>query len=171
MDLKKFIFDVPDFPKKGIVFRDVTPLLKDAAAFRETIDILSKEIKNSGNTDYIAGIDARGFIFSAAVAYSMDRGLVIARKKGKLPRESVSRDYALEYASQALEIHKDSVKKGQKIAIVDDVLATGGTALAAAELIKSLGGEVSKIVFLIELKDLKGREKLKKYEVFSLLEY
>ncbi len=169
-ELKNYIRDVPDFPKSGIIFKDITPLLKDKVAFSNSIKLLSNHIKDL-DYDYIAGIDSRGFIISAALANELNSGLLLIRKKGKLPYHTVSIDYQLEYGKDSLEIHEDSINKGDKVIIVDDLLATGGTSGAAAKLIEKLGGEVSELTFLIELSDLKGKEKLKDYPVYSLIKY
>lgn len=170
MDLKSKIRTVEDFPKEGISFKDITTLLEDSEAFQYTIDQLVK-IADEYDYDVIIGPEARGFIFSAPMAYAAGKPLVLVRKPGKLPYDTVRHEYALEYGTDALEIHKDAVKPGQKVLIVDDLLATGGTTLAAAELIEKLGAEVSAILFMIELSFLDGREKLSKYPVRNLIEY
>lgn len=170
MDLKSKIRVIEDFPEKGISFKDITTLLQDQAAFKETIDIMVENLKDR-DIDYIAGPEARGFLFGTAVAYALGVGFIPIRKPGKLPCETIKNEYKLEYGSNTLEIHKDSVKKGDKLAIVDDLLATGGTIESAAKLIEELGGEIVGMEFLIELEDLKGREKLTKYKVNSLVKY
>lgn len=170
MDLKKYIASVPDFPKKGIIFRDITPLLQDGEAFKYTINELSEYAKGKGAT-VIVGPEARGFMFGCPVANNLGLGFVPARKPGKLPREVLKIDYSLEYGINSLCIHKDAVKKGDKVVIVDDLLATGGTALAAAKLVEMAGAEVAGFAFIIELTDLKGRELLKDYDVKALMEY
>ena len=170
MDLKKSIRIVEDFPKKGISFKDITTLIADGEAFKYSIDAIAEHLKDK-NVDVILGPEARGFIFGVPVAYALGVGFVPVRKKGKLPFETVSVSYDLEYGTDVLEIHKDSIKKGQRVAIVDDLLATGGTMEAAAKLIEQLGGEVVSMQFLIELEDLNGRDKLSEYEVNSLLKY
>lgn len=172
MDLKEYIADIPDFPEKGIIFRDVTPLLKDKAAFQQTIQSFSDWVDSLGvNVDVIAGPEARGFIFGCPLAYKMNAGFVPVRKPGKLPRETVSEEYALEYGTNEVQIHADSIKPGENVIIVDDLLATGGTVEATVKLIEKLGGHVVGVAFVIELADLKGREKLKGYEVYSLITY
>ncbi|MEJ6952051.1 adenine phosphoribosyltransferase [Natronospora cellulosivora (SeqCode)] len=168
MDLKKIIRDIPDFPKEGIVFKDITTLLKDADAFKETIDQLVDRYKDY-DFNYIAGIEARGFIFAAPLALAMGKGLIPIRKVGKLPGETITASYDLEYGSNAVEMHKDALKKGDKVLLVDDLLATGGTVAAAVDLIEELGAKVFSIAFLLELEFLNGREKLQGKEVFSLL--
>jgi len=168
--LRSRIRDVADYPKKGIVFKDVTPMLKDKTTFKASVDMLIKAVSGV-SFDYVLGIEARGFIFGAAMAHRLGKGFVPARKKGKLPYKSVSEEYSLEYGTAALEMHVDAVEKGSKVLIIDDLLATGGTALAAAKLVEKLGGEVACMLFVIELEQLKGREKLKGYKVVSLLKY
>jgi adenine phosphoribosyltransferase len=166
--LKTFIRDVPGFPKEGITFKDITPLLKDGAAFREAVDRIATGYKDK-KVDVVVSVDARGFIFGAAVAYSLGVGMVPVRKKGKLPFKTHSATYDLEYGKDTLQIHQDAFKKGDRVLIVDDLLATGGTTAAVIELVKKLGGEIVGIAFLIELTALKGREKLKGYPVLSLI--
>lgn len=170
MDLKKVIREVENFPKEGINFKDITTLMQDGEAFKFTIDEFIKDLKDK-NVDVIVGPEARGFLMGTPVAYGMGIGFVPVRKPGKLPYETESYDYGLEYGSDTLEIHKDAIKPGQRVAIVDDLLATGGTMEAAANLIEKLGGEVVSMQFLIELEFLKGREKLSKYDVNSLVKY
>jgi adenine phosphoribosyltransferase len=168
--LKKLIREVPDFPKKGILFYDITTLLKDKLGFAMLIDALAEHYIESG-VDLIIGIEARGFIFGPALAYRLGAGFVPVRKPNKLPAETAKVTYDLEYGTDTLEIHKDAVKKGQKVVIVDDLLATGGTATACAQLVESLGGNVAGLAFAVELDFLKGRDRLAKYDVFSLLHY
>ncbi|MGA7560716.1 MAG: adenine phosphoribosyltransferase [Terriglobales bacterium] len=168
--LKKLIREVPDFPKKGILFYDITTLLKDKLGFARLIDALSANYIGK-EIDLVLGMEARGFIFGPALAYRLNAGFVPVRKPGKLPAETVKVSYDLEYGSNALEIHKDAVAKGQRVLIVDDLLATGGTAVATAELAKALGAEIAGFAFVVELDFLNGREKLAKYDVFSLLHY
>ncbi len=168
--LKKLVRDIPDFPKEGILFKDITPILKHPEAFRFVVDALTDELKKA-KIDVVVGIESRGFIFSPAVVYKLGVGFVPVRKKGKLPHKTEQVEYDLEYGSAILEIHQDSIIKGARVAIIDDLLATGGTALAAAHLVERLGGKVEKIAFLIELLFLKGREKLSKYGVLSLIQY
>src|SRR5205807_3342922 len=168
--LKKLIREIPDFPKKGILFYDITTLLKDKLGLATLIDALA-EYYLPKKVDLILGIEARGFIFGPALAYRLNAGFVPVRKPKKLPAEVARMTYDLEYGQDTLEIHKDAVKSGQKVVIVDDLLATGGTANACAQLVKSIGGEVAGLGFAIELDFLKGREKLAPYDVFSLLHY
>src|SRR3989449_6843462 len=168
--LKKLIREVPDFPKKGILFYDITTLLKDKLGFATLIDALSEHYLQK-EIDLVLGIEARGFIFGPALAYRLNAGFVPVRKPGKLPAATARYDYALEYGTNTLEIHKDAIQKGQRVIIVDDLLATGGTAEASAKLAKSLGAEIACLVFVLELDFLKGREKLKQYDVYSLLRY
>lgn len=170
MDLKSKIRTVENFPKEGISFKDITTLLQEPEAFQYTIDELVK-IADEYDYDVIIGPEARGFIFSAPMSYKAGKPLVLVRKPGKLPYETERHEYALEYGTDALEIHKDAIKKGDKVLIVDDLLATGGTTKAVAELVEKLGAEVSAILFLIELSFLKGRETLKDYTVRNMLEY
>jgi adenine phosphoribosyltransferase len=168
--LKRLIREVPDFPKKGILFYDITTLLKDKTGFATLIDKLA-EYYISQDVDLVLGMEARGFIFAPALAYRLSAGFVPVRKPGKLPAESVKYDYALEYGTNSLEIHKDAIQKGQRVLIVDDLLATGGTAEATAKLAAMLGAEIAGLGFVVELEFLKGREKLKGYDVMSLLRY
>jgi adenine phosphoribosyltransferase len=169
-DLKKFIRDIPDFPKKGILFKDITPLLKTPAVFHQVVDEMFRELEKR-EIDYVVGIESRGFIFSPVLSYRLNAGFVPVRKKGKLPYKTEAVSYQLEYGEATLEIHRDAISKGSRVAIVDDLLATGGTALAAAQLVEKLGGKVEKIVFLVELLFLKGRDKLSSYDVFSLIQF
>src|SRR5579863_892554 len=168
--LKQLIREVPDFPKPGILFYDITTLLKDKVGFATLIDKFS-EYYISRSVDLVLGMEARGFIFGPALAYRLNAGFVPVRKPGKLPAETVKESYALEYGLATLEIHKDAVQKGQRVLIVDDLLATGGTAEATAKLVESLGGRIAGLGFVVELDFLKGREKLAGYEVMSLLHY
>ena len=168
--LKKLIREVPDFPKKGILFYDITTLLKDKAGLATLIDALAEHyIKH--DVDLVLGMEARGFIFAPALAYRLNAGFVPLRKPGKLPAATAKFDYALEYGTNTLEIHKDAIQKGQRVLIVDDLLATGGTANATARLARSLGAEIAGLGFVVELDFLKGRELLQGYDVFSLLHY
>jgi adenine phosphoribosyltransferase len=169
-ELKKLIREVPDFPKKGILFYDITTLLKDKLGFARLIDALAENYAGQ-KIDLILGMEARGFIFAPALAYRLNAGFVPVRKPGKLPAETVKISYDLEYGSNTLEVHKDAIRKGQRVLIVDDLLATGGTAAATAELASGLGAEIAGLAFVVELDFLKGREKLAKYNVFSLLHY
>jgi adenine phosphoribosyltransferase len=170
LDLRSKIRDVPDFPKEGIVFKDVMPLIADAEYFRETIRQLA-EWARPREPDLILGAEARGFIFGAALAYELGAGFVAARKPGKLPWETVSATYALEYGTDSLEMHRDAVEPGSKVIVLDDVLATGGTARAKVELVEGLGGTVVGVLFLIELTFLHGRERLEGHDVHSLIQY
>ena len=170
MDLKEKIRVIEGFPKEGISFKDITTLVADGEAFKESIDRIVEHLKNK-NVDVILGPEARGFIFGVPVAYALGVGFVPVRKKGKLPAETVSVDYSLEYGVDVLEIHKDAIKKGQKVAIVDDLLATGGTVDAVAKLVEKVGAEVVALDFAIELTELKGRDKLEGYEIMSLVQY
>jgi adenine phosphoribosyltransferase len=170
MDLRGLIRDVPDFPKPGIVFKDITTLTKDPEGLRAAVDAMAERYAGEA-VDLVVGIESRGFVFGAAVAYKLGVGFVPARKPGKLPAQTVSAEYELEYGTDALEIHRDAIVPGQRVLIVDDLLATGGTAAAAAKLVGSLGGEIVGIAVLIDLAFLKGRDKLAGYEVFSLIEY
>src|ERR1700680_4077737 len=168
--LKKLIREVADFPKKGILFYDITTLLKDKTGFATLIDKLAEHYI-AQDVDLVLGMEARGFIFAPALAYRLNAGFVPVRKPGKLPAETVKYDYALEYGTNSLEIHKDAIQKGQRVMIVDDLLATGGTAEATAKLAHSLGAEIAGLGFVVELDFLNGRDKLKEYDVFSLLHY
>jgi adenine phosphoribosyltransferase len=168
--LKKLIREVPDFPKKGILFYDITTLLKDKLGFALLIDALSEHYIGK-EIDLVLGMEARGFIFGPALAYRLNAGFVPVRKPGKLPAETLKISYELEYGSNALEVHKDAITKDQRILIVDDLLATGGTAVATAELASGLGAQIAGLGFVVELDFLKGRERLAKYDVFSLLHY
>ena len=166
--LKSLIRDIPGFPKEGIIFKDITPLLRDKDKFREAVDLISDKFK-SKKIDFILSVESRGFIFGAAVAYKLGIGLVPIRKKGKLPYETHSVTYDLEYGKDTLEIHSDAFKKGSKVLIVDDLLATGGTSKAVADLVENMGGKVVGFAFLIELVALKGRDKLLGYPIVSLI--
>ncbi|HEX6466509.1 MAG TPA: adenine phosphoribosyltransferase [Terriglobales bacterium] len=168
--LKKLVREVPDFPKPGILFYDITTLLKDKLGFATLINALS-EYYFEKNIDLVLGIEARGFIFGPALAYRLNAGFVPVRKPKKLPAETARVTYDLEYGSDCLEIHKDALQPGQRVVIVDDLLATGGTCNATVQLAESLGAEIAGLAFVVELDFLKGREKLKKYDVFSLLHY
>jgi adenine phosphoribosyltransferase len=168
--LKALIREVPDFPKKGILFYDITTLLKDKLGFARLIDALSENYIGK-EIDLILGMEARGFIFGPALAYRLNAGFVPVRKPGKLPAETAKVSYDLEYGSNSLEIHKDAIQRDQRVLIVDDLLATGGTAVATAELAHQLGAQIAGFAFVVELDFLKGREKLARYNVFSLLHY
>ena len=170
MDLKEKIRVIEGFPKEGISFKDITTLVADGEAFKESIDRIAEHLKDK-NVDVILGPEARGFIFGVPVAYALGVGFVPVRKKGKLPAETVSVEYSLEYGVDVLEIHKDAIKKGQRVAIVDDLLATGGTVDAVAKLVEKVGAEVVALDFAIELTELRGRDKLEGYEIMSLVQY
>jgi adenine phosphoribosyltransferase len=170
MDLTKYIRDVPDFPKKGILFKDITTLLKDKDAFRESIRLLAEHFRNR-KVDIILGIESRGFLFGGALAYELGTGLVLVRKPGKLPAATEKVEYQLEYGNDSLEIHRDALHAGQNVLIIDDLLATGGTSAAVAQLVEALDARVTGFGFVIELTFLKGREKLKGYDVQTLVQY
>ncbi|MGA2070761.1 MAG: adenine phosphoribosyltransferase [Sedimentisphaerales bacterium] len=170
IDLKKFIRDVPDWPRKGILFRDITPLLGNADAFRAAIEAMAAGYVGAG-VQYVVGVEARGFILGAAVAAKLNVGFIPVRKKGKLPSKTVSVAYDLEYGTSTVEIHKDAIPAGAKILMVDDLLATGGTIKASCELIEQLGGKIEGVVFLIELTELEGIKKLAGYKVKSIIRY
>ena len=173
MDLKALkakVRSIPDFPKKGILFRDITPLLKDGKALREIIARLARSLKGQ-KVGAVVGIESRGFIFGTALATKLGVGFVPVRKKGKLPWKTKQIACTLEYGEEILEIHQDAVKRGEKVVIVDDLLATGGTAAAAAKLVESIGGKVAQVTFVIELNFFNGRKKLKNHDVFSLMQY
>ena len=172
MNLKDFIRSIPDYPKKGILFRDITTLIKDEKAFTETIDQIVEKSKKF-KFDAIAAIESRGFVFASAVSYLLKKPFIMLRKKNKLPAEVHSVDFELEYGSATIEVHKDSIKKNDNVLIIDDLIATGGTAEAAAKLIEISGGNVCSFIFVINLFDLKGTEKLinKGYKVENLLEF
>ena len=170
MDFKDYIAAVPDFPTEGILFRDITPLMQDGEAFHAATKQISDFAKEVG-AEVIAGPESRGFIFGCPVAYELHIGFVPVRKPNKLPREVISCEYALEYGTNTLNMHADSIKPGQKVLIVDDLLATGGTVEATIKMVHQMGGEVVGCAFLIELADLGGREKLKDYNVFTVMSY
>ncbi len=170
MNLDNYIASIPDYPIEGVLFRDVTPLMGDGEAFHYACQKIVDFAREVG-AEVVVGPESRGFIFGCPVAYELGIGFVPARKPNKLPRETVSFEYALEYGTNKMEMHKDAIKPGQKVLVVDDLLATGGTIAAANKLIETLGGEVVGCAFLIELEDLKGREKLEGYKVLSLLKY
>lgn len=170
MDLKPLIREVPDFPKAGISFKDITTLLKDGAALRQVIEEFAEHF-GAARPDVIVGAESRGFILGSPLAYKLGCGFVLARKPGKLPAATEKVCYQLEYGQDAMEIHQDAIQPGQRVLIVDDLLATGGTISATTELVKKLGGEIVGFAFIVELDDLKGREKLKGYDVLSLVHY
>ena len=168
--LEDYVRSIPDFPEPGIIFRDVTSVLQDADGLHLAIDEMQACL-DGVDVDVIIGTESRGFIFGMPIAYNLHKPFVLVRKKGKLPCETISRTYDLEYGSATIEMHKDSIKPGQRVAIIDDLIATGGTVEAAAKMVEDLGGKVVKIVFLMELAGLKGREKLKDYDVASVICY
>ena len=170
INLQSKIREIPDFPKKGVSFKDITPLLEDADYFKEAVNLLAEKYQNKKIRKIVA-IDARGFLLASALAYKLKVGLAIVRKKGKLPYKTVRKKYTLEYAANVLEMHTDAILPGQKVLLADDVLATGGTMKATIDLVKKLGGRITDIVFMVELKDLKGRQKLKGYQVKSLISF
>ena len=169
-DLKEYVRSIPDFPKPGIIFRDITTLINDADSFQQSIDDMCEKVKDI-DFDVIAGAEARGFIFGAAMAYKMHKPLVLIRKKGKLPTRVITQEYDLEYGTGTLEMHIDSFKPGSRVLIVDDLLATGGTTKAITKLVEKAGGVVAGISVLIELVDLKGRERLTDYPIFSSISF
>jgi len=168
--LRAKIREIPDFPKPGILFYDITTLLKDPDAFREVIDQMADQVKDSA-VDLVVGMESRGFIFSAPLAYQLHAGFVPVRKLGKLPAETIEVEYDLEYGTATLEIHKDAIKAGQRVLIVDDLLATGGTVQGTIELVRRLGGEIAGLSFMVELTGLHGREKLGDFQIHALLTY
>lgn len=168
--LEEYVRSIPDFPEKGIIFRDVTSVLQDKDSLKMSIDAIQEELKDV-DFDLVLGPESRGFIFGVPVAYNMNKGFIPVRKKGKLPCETVEMEYDLEYGTAVIEMHKDAIKPGQKVVIIDDLIATGGTIEAIIKLVEKLGGEVVKVVFLMELEGLKGREKLNGYEVASVIRY
>ncbi len=168
--LEEYIRSIPNFPEEGIIFRDITSVLQDKDGLRMSIDQM-QSLLDDKNIDVIVGPESRGFIFGVPIAYNLNKAFVPVRKKGKLPCETIEMEYDLEYGTATIEIHKDAIKPGQKVAIVDDLIATGGTIEAITKLIESLGGEVVKIIFLIELEGLRGRDKLVGYDVESVLKY
>lgn len=170
MDIKKIIRDVPDFPKKGILFKDITTLLKDPLAFQASIRQMTEKFSGQGITK-VCGIESRGFIFGSALAIELGAGFVPIRKPGKLPSKTLSQEYTLEYGTDKVEVHVDAIEKGEKVLIVDDLLATGGTAGACVQLLQKLGADIRGILFLIELDFLHGREKLTGQNVVSLIHY
>ena len=169
-ELRAKIREIPDFPKPGILFYDITTLLKDAAAYKEAIDLMIEPYKGE-SIDLVVGMESRGFIFSAPMAYELNAGLVPVRKLGKLPAETIEVEYELEYGTATLEIHSDAIEKGQRVLIVDDLLATGGTVLGTIELVRRLGGEIAGLSFMVELSALHGRDKLDEFDIHALLTY
>ena len=168
--LEEYVRSIPDFPEPGIIFRDITTILQDPDGLHLAIQSMQDKLKDT-EFDVVVGTESRGFIFGVPIAYNLHKAFVPVRKKGKLPCETVSMEYDLEYGSAVIEMHKDSIKPGQKVVLIDDLVATGGTIEAAIKLVEELGGEVVKVVFLMELAGLKGRERLKGYEVESVLCY
>ncbi|MEM4409350.1 MAG: adenine phosphoribosyltransferase [Candidatus Caldarchaeum sp.] len=169
-ELKRYIRDIPDFPKKGIIFHDITPLLQNGYAFQRAIDAMSTFIDKE-RVDYLVGVESRGFIFASALAYKLGLGLGIVRKTGKLPADKINVSYSLEYGKDELEMHRDTFTNGSRAVLVDDLLATGGTAAATAELVRKLGAEIVGYSFLIELTELRGKEKLAPSPVWSVLKF
>ena len=169
-DLRALIREVPDFPKPGIRFYDITTLLKDPEAFREVVDRMAEQVGGT-TVDVVVGMESRGFIFSAPLAYKLNAGFVPVRKLGKLPAETIEVEYELEYGTATLEIHADAIGRGQRVLIVDDLLATGGTVMGTIELVRRLGGEIAGLSFMVELGALKGREKLGEFDIHALLTY
>ena len=168
--IEEYVRSIPDFPEPGIIFRDVTSILQDADGLHLAIDLMQEKLKDV-DFDVVVGPESRGFIFGVPIAYNLHKPFIPIRKKGKLPCETVSVEYELEYGTATIEMHKDAIKPGQKVVLVDDLIATGGTMEAAAKLVEELGGEVVKIIFLMELAGLKGRERLKEYDVESVICY
>lgn len=168
--LEEYVRSIPDFPEEGIIFRDITSVLQDKDSLKMAIDAIQKELEGV-DFDLVLGPESRGFIFGVPIAYNMNKGFIPVRKKGKLPCETVEMEYDLEYGTAVIEMHKDAVKPGQKVVIIDDLIATGGTIEAITKLVESLGGEVVKIVFLMELEGLKGRDKLQNYDIASVISY
>ena len=170
MNLKEKVRTIPDWPVKGVMFRDITTLLQDPEVFKATCDAFYNHYKDT-KIDKIVAIDARGFIIGSVLSYKLNVGFIPVRKKGKLPADTISADYSLEYGTNTVEMHKDAISKGDKVLIVDDLIATGGTISAAIQLVEQLGGEIIECAFIIELPDLKGREKIKDYKIFKLIEF
>ena len=168
--LEEYVRSIPDFPEKGIIFRDVTSVLQDADGLHLAISTMQDLVKDL-DYDVVVGAESRGFIFGTPIAYNQHKPFVLIRKKGKLPCETISKEYALEYGTATIEMHKDSIKPGQKVLIVDDLIATGGTTEAMIKLVEELGGEVVKVLFLMELEGLKGRDKIAGYDVESVIKY
>lgn len=171
MDFKAKLRHVMDFPKDGIDFIDITTVLQDAAAFKACLDLMRQKIESYGDVDLIVGPESRGFVFGSPLAYTLEKGFVPIRKKGKLPYKTIKAEYQLEYGTDILEMHEDAIQPGQKVVIVDDLLATGGTTKANIELVEKLGGKVVGIIFFIELEFLTGREKLKGYPIDSIVQF
>ena len=172
MDLKNYIRSIPDYPKKGILFRDITTLIKDAQAFKYTVDKMV-EMTTNLNFDKVVAVESRGFVFASAVAYKLSKSLILIRKKNKLPADSYSEDFELEYGKATIEIHKDSIQKNERVIIIDDLIATGGTAKAAAKLVEKSGGKVESFLFVINLFDLGGKDLLEResYKTIALINF
>lgn len=170
MNLKELIREYPDFPKKGVLFRDISPILRDPEAFQYVIDAFYNEYKNAG-IDLIAGIESRGFIFASALASKFKKGMIMIRKQGKLPGDTTTQSYDIEYGSATMEMQRDIIKEGERVLITDDLIATGGTAKAAAQLIETLGGIVAGFAFVIELSELNGTNGINSYKIYSLVRY
>lgn len=170
MDLKETIRSIPGWPIEGVIFRDITTLMQDPAAYKEACDVFFNRYKDM-DIDKVVGIDARGFVFGAVLAYHLNVGFIPVRKKGKLPYKTISTSYTLEYGENVVEMHEDSIQEGEKVVIIDDLIATGGTIEAAVKLVKQLGGEIVECGFIVELPDLKGREKIKDEKVFAMCEF
>ena len=170
MDLKSSIRSIPDWPIEGVIFRDLTTLMQNPEAYRNACDVFYNRYKNL-NIDKVVGIDARGFVFGAVLAYQLNVGFIPVRKKGKLPHNTVSAQYTLEYGKNTVEMHADALAKGEKVVIIDDLIATGGTIEAAVKLVKKIGGDILECAFIVELPDLKGREKIKDQKIFTICEF
>lgn len=170
INLKNKIRSIPDFPVQNVIFRDITTLMQDAGCFQESCNLFYERYKHQA-IDKVVGIDARGFVFGAVLAYKLNVGFVPVRKKGKLPYKTISEKYDLEYGSSEIEIHEDAINKGERIVVIDDLIATGGTVAAAVKLIEKLGGNIVECAFLVELPDLKGRELIKGYKIFSTIQF
>ncbi len=168
--LEDYVITIPDFPEPGIMFRDVTSIIQDAEGLQLAIHSL-QELLNGVEFDVLAGLESRGFLFGMPIAYNLHKPFIPIRKKGKLPRETVSKEYALEYGTAVIEMHKDAIQSGQKVVLVDDLIATGGTMKAAVDMVEELGGQVTKIIFLMELAGLRGREILQNYDVSTVITY
>ena len=168
--IESYVRTIPDFPEPGIQFRDITSVIQDPEGLKLAVDLMIEQLKDL-DFDVIVGLESRGFLFGMPIAYTLGKGFVPIRKKGKLPCETISTEYALEYGTASIELHKDAILPGQKVVVIDDLIATGGTVVAGAQLIEQLGGEIVKILFLMELKGLEGRKQLQKYDVASIIAY
>ena len=174
MEIKKLVRNIPDYPKKGIIFRDITTLIKDPEGFKHVIDkLVDRYSRERTDFDTIAGIESRGFIIGGALSYCLNKGFIPIRKKGKLPAETISHEYELEYGTDTVEIHRDAINEGDRVLIVDDLLATGGTAMAAVSLIEKLGGTVTELAFIVDLPDLMGSKKVIEsgYDIYTMIEF